>query len=514
MGVTAVFILSSLGFAIIAEAQDCSKPAAGLNMNLRDEYITRQTFADGSKVYFACNPGYTPARGSAFITCTAGTWSTVQLQCERKTCGSLGEVSNGHVDYDGIEFGDTATVTCYPGYMLVGRSSFRCEVNGWSGRLATCDAVMCTTPAPVANGTFDPHKDFYLFGEVVRYSCSKGLVLNGSKDIMCSNEGEFSPSPPNCVTQDCSKPAAGPHMNLRDEYITQKTFADGSKVYFACNPGYTPARGSAFITCTAGTWSTVQLQCERKTCGSLGEVSNGHVDYAGIKFGDTATVSCNPGYMLVGRSSFRCEVSGWSGRLPTCDAVKCITPAEVAGGAFDPPKEFYLFGEVVRYSCSKGLVLNGSKDITCSNDGKFSSSPPNCVKVECKDPVIENAVFESGSRPPHGYMATVTYNCKSGYVMHGPNSVTCNITNQWSPLLPVCISKMITPVPTATSATITTTKKPKGEGDAHSPTWIIIGVVLICSCLIGIIIFFIRKKRRRNRIVKDPAKDGEDVALS
>ncbi|XP_043988400.1 membrane cofactor protein-like isoform X2 [Gambusia affinis] len=327
--------------------------------------------------------------------------------------------------------------------------------------------------------------------------------------------------------QDCSRPVAGANMNLKDDYISQQTFADGSLVYFTCNPGYTSAGGPAFIRCTAGTWSTVQLRCERKSCGSLGEVSNGNVDYAGIEFGDTATVTCNEGYMLVGRSSFRCEVNGWSGRLPTCDAVMCTTPAQVENGRFDPNKESYVFGEVVRYSCIKGLVLSGSKDLICSHDGQFSSSPPKCVKVECKDPVIENAVFVSGSRPPHGYMATVTYACKAGYRMIGPSTVTCSVTNQWSPSLPVCTDKSQPPVPT-TSTTITTTKQPKGvtstqaptptspdKGDSHSPTWIIIVVVLICITIICIIIFFIRKKRsRRTRIVKDPSKDGEDVALS
>ncbi|XP_043988440.1 membrane cofactor protein-like isoform X7 [Gambusia affinis] len=290
--------------------------------------------------------------------------------------------------------------------------------------------------------------------------------------------------------QDCSRPVAGANMNLKDDYISQQTFADGSLVYFTCNPGYTSAGGPAFIRCTAGTWSTVQLRCERKSCGSLGEVSNGNVDYAGIEFGDTATVTCNEGYMLVGRSSFRCEVNGWSGRLPTCDAVMCTTPAQVENGRFDPNKESYVFGEVVRYSCIKGLVLSGSKDLICSHDGQFSSSPPKCVKVECKDPVIENAVFVSGSRPPHGYMATVTYACKAGYRMIGPSTVTCSVTNQWSPSLPVCTDKSQPPVPT-TSTTITTTKQPKGvtstqaptptspdKGDSHSPTWIIIVVAV------------------------------------
>ncbi|XP_008412703.1 membrane cofactor protein-like isoform X1 [Poecilia reticulata] len=314
--------------------------------------------------------------------------------------------------------------------------------------------------------------------------------------------------------QDCSRPLAGANMDLRNDFITQQTFPDGGKVIFVCNPGYTPAGGSTSITCTAGTWSPVRLQCERKSCGTLGEVSNGQVDYDGNEFGDTATVTCNRGYMLVGKSTFRCEVNGWDGRLPTCDAVQCTTPAPVANGAFYPNKDFYNFGDVARYSCEKGFVLNGPKDIACSDGGEFSPSPPTCVTVECRDPVIENAVFESGSRPPHGHKATVTYSCKPGYIMHGPSTVTCDITNQWLPSLPEC--KRATPPPVKTTTPTTTTIKPRDESDATSPTWIIILVVI---CIIGFgfglfIFFFLKKRSRRTRTVKDPAKDDEDVALS
>ncbi|XP_014910548.1 membrane cofactor protein-like isoform X3 [Poecilia latipinna] len=325
--------------------------------------------------------------------------------------------------------------------------------------------------------------------------------------------------------QDCSRPLAGDHMNLRDDYITQQTFPDGSKVSFVCDHGYTSAGGSASITCTAGTWSTVRLRCERKSCGTLGEVSHGEVNYDGNEFGDTATVTCHPGYMLVGRSSFRCEVNGWSGRLPTCDAVQCTTPEPVANGTFYPQKDFYNFGEVARYSCYKGFVLNGPTETACSDDGEFSPSPPTCVKVHCEDPVIENAVYESGSRPPHKHKATVTYRCKPGYIMYGSPTMICDINNQWSPSLPECKRATTPSVTTATPTT--TTKKPKGRtstqsptsvfrgvtstqaptsnspgnGDKTPPTLIIIAVVICIILIIGIIIFCILKKRERHSSV-------------
>lgn len=61
--------------------------------------------------------------------------------------------------------------------------------------------------------------------------------------------------------------------------------------------------------------------------------------------------------------------------------------------------------------------------------------------VECKDPVITNAEWIDGSRPPHRYKAIVIYYCKPGYKMIGQSTLTCNISSQWSPRIPECISK-------------------------------------------------------------------------
>lgn len=65
-------------------AQSCSEPVGGANMNLKGDAILQDTFPDGSKVSFFCNPGYIAARGSSVITCTAGSWSSVRLVCESK----------------------------------------------------------------------------------------------------------------------------------------------------------------------------------------------------------------------------------------------------------------------------------------------------------------------------------------------------------------------------------------------------------------------------------------------
>ncbi|KAM4737350.1 membrane cofactor protein-like isoform 1-T3 [Anableps anableps] len=260
------------------------------------------------------------------------------------------------------------------------------------------------------------------------------------------------------LAQQCSKPPEGSNMHLDDIYIEQKTFGDGTSVSFKCDAGYTATAGSSQITCTAGKWSPVQLKCQRKNCGTLEDVPNGNVEYKnGTEFGDRAVVTCNSGYTLVGQSVIRCDTQGWTGRVPTCDEMRCAIPADIVNGKFVQKKESYSFREVVSYSCNKDFALLGSKELTCSEDGEFHPAPPTCVLVECKDPQIENAFWDSGSRPPHRHGATVTYKCNSGYKMIGQPTLTCKIDSQWSSKFPECTSNGNAVVGGLIGASVTTT---------------------------------------------------------
>ncbi|XP_053173309.1 regulator of complement activation group 2 gene 1 isoform X2 [Scomber japonicus] len=176
--------------------------------------------------------------------------------------------------------------------------------------------------------------------------------------------------------QDCSRPVGGPNTVLTDN---RETYPTGTTVTFECETGYITAGGNPRITCTDGTWSPLSLKCERRNCGSAGEVENGQVDYPeGTEFGDKLVVHCNTGFALVGRQEIICGSQGWMDRLPVCEEVDCL------------------------------------------------------------DPRIPNSEFVQGSRPPHGYKATVTFECKPGYTMEGSDTLTCQINSQWSPGLPKC----------------------------------------------------------------------------
>ncbi|XP_068184456.1 membrane cofactor protein-like isoform X6 [Antennarius striatus] len=258
--------------------------------------------------------------------------------------------------------------------------------------------------------------------------------------------------------QNCTAPVRGPNMDLKDSDILLQAFSEGTKVTFICNIGYRSAGGSGVTTCTAGTWSPVTLTCQRKSCGSAGQVTNGRIDYSmGNEFGDKIMITCNAGYILVGSQEITCGDQGWMGRLPFCEVVVCDPPPLLVDGTFSPDKDEYEYREVVQYSCQKDFVLNGAKTITCSEDGSFKPDAPTCVKVECPDPDIKNAEWVTGSRPPHGFKATVTYRCLSGFKMNGQPNLVCEIDSKWLPPPLTCERETIPSKPPVITATTTTT---------------------------------------------------------
>ena len=58
-------------------------------------------------------------------------------------------------------------------------------------------------------------------------------------------------------------------------------------------------------------------------CGNLTDPANGQVTHtAGTTYGQTATYSCDTGYILVGNRTRTCEATGnWSGSAPTCQGI-------------------------------------------------------------------------------------------------------------------------------------------------------------------------------------------------
>uniref|UniRef100_A0A8C4NTM4 Sushi domain-containing protein n=1 Tax=Dicentrarchus labrax TaxID=13489 RepID=A0A8C4NTM4_DICLA len=213
------------------------------------------------------------------------------------------------------------------------------------------------------------------------------------------------------------------------------SFASGDTVNYTCDVGHIQAGGSRYRRCINGKWTTLRLKCERKPCGSAGEIANGQFMYSGVEFGDTAEAVCDEGHHLVGRATRTCTSRGWDGRVPVCEAVVCGEPPEVPNakieGRQEPP---YTYRSAIRYRCSVGF-LNGPREIWCTEDGTWSDSPTKCE--------VPGAIWAGAPKKLYQFRDTLSIECYRGYRSTGPSDVTCGNDGRWYPGLPRCTRKKL-----------------------------------------------------------------------
>ncbi|XP_060751026.1 C4b-binding protein alpha chain-like isoform X3 [Tachysurus vachellii] len=263
------------------------------------------------------------------------------------------------------------------------------------------------------------------------------------------------------VRAQCDTPVVGGNR-IMTEGLQQGPFPEGSTIKFKCSTGYVPERrASSSITCMGTQWSELELQCRKKSCGNPGEITNGKYLYQptdAVLFGAVVTAVCNKGYQLVGYEIRNCRETGWDGRPPLCEAVKCQAPPDVTDGTFEPAEEFYAYGDGVTYSCKRGLNLIGSSTIICSDKGHFRPDPPQCLLVTCERPEILNAVRIEGKSPPYKYSEFVRYQCNKGYKMEGSDRMICT-EKGWDPPPPQCTAVKCQTPPAVTDGTFEPVKE-------------------------------------------------------
>ncbi|XP_034066887.1 complement receptor type 1 isoform X1 [Gymnodraco acuticeps] len=446
-----------LSFALGVSAQlpkQCSAPPEYQHARLVNKYSGLQKFLSGEKVYYECAEDFTPSEGSRAAQCVAGGWSKLTLKCEKKSCGNAGDLPHGEFQYEGNSFiGEKAYAVCNEGYSLKGLDYIICKKSGWTSDIPYCEEGEATCPPPAvarhlvsSAGAVSVHR----VGVSVTFTCSHGFQLDGAQSIRCGAGGLWQPPPPRCRpapnktlspnegTGRCRVPVNNDNTNLADRYIRKTLFASGDKVYYVCDVGYVQAGGSRHRMCIEGQWTPLKLKCQRKSCGSAGEIMNGEFTYTGLEFGDKATAVCEEGYRLVGKATRNCLSKGWDARVPACEAVVCEEPSTVTNaemrGRHEPP---YTYRTVISYHCRAGTLI-GQRNIWCTKDGTWSNAPPECREVSCPSPNVANAYWMRAQNKQFQERDILSIECEWGYTMSGPSSITCGHDGRWSPGLPKC----------------------------------------------------------------------------
>ncbi|XP_014863739.1 PREDICTED: sushi domain-containing protein 4-like isoform X2 [Poecilia mexicana] len=232
-------------------------------------------------------------------------------------------------------------------------------------------------------------------------------------------------------------------------------FPVGTVLQYNCDPGYLPD-GPSILTCTtSGRWSSEPPQCIRSGgCIRPSVVQHGSTNLTDTNrslfpVGTVLQYSCDPGYLLIGRSILTCtSIGDWSSNLPRCIRNDvCQPPYQPENGGYTchpSPCRRFSHGTVVEYFCDEGYILKGDyKFRTCRYEKWDNISPVTCViKQGCVRPsMVEHALTNltdmNSSLFPVG--SVLQYSCEFGYLLDGASILTCTTPGHWSSEPPRCI---------------------------------------------------------------------------
>ncbi|XP_051794585.1 complement component 7b [Acanthochromis polyacanthus] len=112
----------------------------------------------------------------------------------------------------------------------------------------------------------------------------------------------------------------------------------------------------------------------------------------------------------------------------------CGPPRTLRNGFIQNPKDFYLVGNTVQYSCINGFYLSGNAEARCAENQQWSSEAMVCKSSTCGLPPINSLVTATPTKAAYQIGDSVSLSCPVGLVLEGEVSeVICSPSLQWSP---------------------------------------------------------------------------------
>ncbi|KAM5298505.1 sushi, von Willebrand factor type A, EGF and pentraxin domain-containing protein 1 [Ctenodactylus gundi] len=360
----------------------------------------------GSKVSLFCDPGFQMVGNPVQYCLNQGEWTQPLPRCERISCGVPPPLENGFYAAEDFHAGSTVTYQCNSGYYLLGDSRMFCTDNGsWNGLSPSClDVDECAVGSDCSEHAF---------------------CLNTNGSYVCSCVLPYTGDGKKCTEPIKCKPPGNPE-NGRS---SGETYTVGADITFSCEEGYELV-GVTKITCMAsGEWDHLRPSCEAISCGTPAIPENGGIDGSAFTYGSKVIYRCDKGYTLAGDKEASCLASGsWSPSSAVCELVECSSPESIRNGGYVLSGLTYL--STASYSCEDGYSLEGPSTLECTASGSWDRAPPVCHLVSCGEPpAIKDAVI-TGSNFTFGN--TVTYTCKEGYTLAGPDTIECLASGEWS----------------------------------------------------------------------------------
>ncbi|XP_061733152.1 complement component 7b isoform X2 [Nerophis ophidion] len=112
----------------------------------------------------------------------------------------------------------------------------------------------------------------------------------------------------------------------------------------------------------------------------------------------------------------------------------CGPPPNLRNGFIQDPKDFYVVGKTVEYSCIEGYYLSGSSLAQCTEGQNWKTGHMSCKSSICNIPQLNSEVIATPTKAAYQIGDGVSLSCPSGWTMTGDVSdIICSPSLQWSP---------------------------------------------------------------------------------
>ncbi|KAK9522900.1 hypothetical protein VZT92_019337 [Zoarces viviparus] len=111
----------------------------------------------------------------------------------------------------------------------------------------------------------------------------------------------------------------------------------------------------------------------------------------------------------------------------------CGNPPVLINGYILVPKDIYLVGSKVEYTCTGFFYLVGDSILECTANQTWSTSPGLCTVSRCNIQALSDDITASPLKQGYGIGETVTLSCPAGRQLLGEPTVICDPSLHFSP---------------------------------------------------------------------------------
>jgi len=150
------------------------------------------------------------------------------------------------------------------------------------------------------------------------------------------------------------------------------------------------------------------------------------------------SVTCNEGYILVGKTRIKCVNGIWSSSTPVCTRmgsceIRDLPTVKNARRIMVRPYR----GSVVRYKCNRGYHLYGPHLFHCVDHKEWSHlEAPVCARRGCDETQMHQIAYGLAKKQEKG--AVYQFECDEGAVLAGSPTVFCD-GYKWNDTAPTCL---------------------------------------------------------------------------